>query len=74
MKTSIQDTAMKIVRCFGSKSLRDITVKKLIIETQINNDLEFYNGLDWLAKENKILLLITPDDTYVLPLIKINAN
>lgn len=49
MKTSIQDNAMKIVRCFRSKTLKDSTVKNLINETQISNDLEFYNGLDWLT-------------------------
>lgn len=65
---------MKIVKCLISKSLKDITLRNLINECQVNNDLEFYTGLDWLAKENKILLLITPADTFVLPLIKVNSN
>lgn len=72
MKTSTKNNAMKIVRCLKSKSLKDITVRNLISECQVINDHEFYTGLDWLVKENKILLLTTSAETFVLPLINEN--
>ena len=45
-------------------------------DSNINNDLSsecqekganFYLKLDWLAKENQIFFLVTPKETYILP-------
>ncbi len=66
MKT-IKDNAEKIFKYLRSKNLKDITLRNLINDCQVQNNDEFYSGLDMLAKEDKILILITPADTYVLP-------
>lgn len=73
MKRYIKDNAIGIVRYLRSKNLKDITLRNLINECQVSGDQEFYSGLKLLASENKIMLLITPADTYVLPLVDANA-
>jgi hypothetical protein len=70
MKSSIKDNANGIVRCLRSKNLKDITLRNLISECQVSDDREFYSRLKLLASENKIMFLVTPADTYVLPLVE----
>jgi len=67
---SVKDIAVKIRKSFHTKSLKDITLRNLISDCKFKNDDDIYLGLDWLASNNKIFFLVTPVETYVLPLGK----
>jgi hypothetical protein len=62
----IRDIAGRIRSRIRSKELKDTTLNNLLAEYRNGND-EFYLALDMLAKENKIFFLVTPGETYVLP-------
>jgi hypothetical protein len=62
----IRDIAGRISSRLRSRELKDTTLNNLLAEYQNGND-DFYLALDLLAKENKILFLVTPGETYVLP-------
>jgi hypothetical protein len=62
----ISEVARRIKDLLHAKKLDEMTLNNLIAECHPGND-EFYLGLDWLARENEILFLVTPRETYVLP-------
>lgn len=64
---NFKDTAQRIVKYIKTENLKDITLRKLINDSPFTIDDSFYSGLDWLAREDKIVFLITPVETYVLP-------
>jgi hypothetical protein len=72
MKASIDNNAKQIIRFLKNKGLEEITLKNLINDAKVNSD-EFFSELDRLISQKKIILLITPAETYVLPLIYNNS-
>jgi len=64
--THIREIAGKIREMLNRQKLQDTTLNNLIEECHPRND-DFYLALDWLSRENKIFFLVTPEDTYVLP-------
>lgn len=61
-----RNIARKIRERLVEEKLKDTTLNNLIKECQLKSD-EFFSALDWLAKNNKIFFLVTPKETYVLP-------
>jgi hypothetical protein len=69
MKTaSVYQTAKNMVRYIKSGDLNETTLRNLIIHSDLEINEAFYSGLKWLINQNKIVFLITPVETYVLPL------
>ena len=62
----IREIAGGIKNMLSTKKLGEMTLNNLIEECNPGND-DFYLGLDLLARENEIFFLVTPEDTYVLP-------
>ena len=67
----IREVAGRIRHMLRTKELGEMKLTNLIEEYHPVND-DFYLGLDWLARENEIIFLVTPKDTYVLPVGKPN--
>jgi hypothetical protein len=67
-KIQISDIAGRIRRIVRSKALKDTTLNNLLAEYRPDND-NFYLALDQLARENEIFFLVTPGETYVIPVI-----
>lgn len=65
-KIQISYIAGRIRNTVRSKKLKDTTLNNLLAEYRPDND-DFYLALDLLAKENKIFFLVTPKETYILP-------
>lgn len=63
----IKTIAGKISKILHSENLKETTLKNLNSECQPTGE-DFYLALDLLAKENKIFFLVTPKETYVLPI------
>ena len=62
----INDLAGRIRNIVRSKALKDTTLNNLLVKYRPEN-YEFYLALDMLAKQNEIFLLVTPGETYVIP-------
>jgi hypothetical protein len=62
----VREIAGTIKDILRTKELKEATLNNLIAENHPRDD-DFYLALDWLARENEILFLVTPKDTYVLP-------
>jgi hypothetical protein len=65
-KIQIRDIAGRIRNQIRSKELKDTTLNNLLTEYKSEND-DFYLALDLLARENEIFFLVTPGETYVIP-------
>jgi hypothetical protein len=65
-KIQIRDIAGRIRNKIRSKELKDTTLNNLLTEYKSEND-DFYLALDLLARENEIFFLVTPGETYVIP-------
>ena len=63
----IREVAQRIKNILDTKKLDEMTLNNLIEEYHTGND-DFYLGLDLLARENELLFLVTPKETYVLPI------
>ena len=70
MNKSIANTTKRIVKFIRSANLKEVSLRNLVINSHFNMDDSFYSGLELLLKEDKIFFLITPVETYVLPVNK----
>jgi hypothetical protein len=50
-----------------SVKLKETSLNNLSRECHLRGE-DFYMALEWLVRENKIFFLVTPIETYVLPL------
>jgi hypothetical protein len=65
-KIQISDIAGKIRSTIRSQALKDDTLNNLLAEYRSGADT-FYLALDLLIRKNEIFFLVTPGDTYVVP-------
>ena len=65
-KNQIINIAESIRNTVHYKKLKDTTLNYLLEEYLPVSD-DFYKALDLLVQENKIFFLVTPGETYVLP-------
>ncbi len=65
-KNQISDIAGRIKRIIRKQALKDDTLNNLLAEYRTADD-NFYFALDLLLRTNEIFFLVTPEETYVLP-------
>ncbi len=65
-KIQILDIASRIRNMIRSNALKDTTLSNLLAQYHYDSD-DVYMALDQLIRENEIFFLVTPGDTYVIP-------